>query len=151
MSEELTRRTVLRHATVAGVLGAAGAAAAGCGAGEGGSGGGSGGEPSPEGDKGDGGGVYGLAPTTEVPVGGGTVFDEQRVVVTQPREGEFKGFSATCTHRGCTVARVEGGTINCPCHGSRFSISDGSVQGGPALEPLPAARIQVRNGQIRLV
>ncbi|MGH3326430.1 MAG: Rieske (2Fe-2S) protein [Streptomycetales bacterium] len=148
MSEEPTRRTVLRHATVAGALGVAGATVAGCGGGS--AGGGYGDDPSPKGDKRDGGGSYGLAPAAEVPVGGGTVFEEQRVVVTQPREGEFKGFSATCTHRGCTVDQVEGGTINCPCHGSRFSISDGSVQGGPALDPLPAARIQVSNGQIRL-
>ena len=48
-------------------------------------------------------------------------------MVTQPTEGDFKGFSAVCTHQGCLVANVDGGTINCTCHGSQFSIEDGSV------------------------
>ena len=57
---------------------------------------------------------------------------DDKLVVTQPTEGEFKGFTAVCTHQGCTVGRVEDGEIRCPCHGSRFSAEDGSVVGGPA-------------------
>ncbi|MFI7068358.1 transglycosylase domain-containing protein [Kribbella sp. NPDC050124] len=38
---------------------------------------------------------------------------------------------------------MEGGTINCNCHGSRFNISDGSVVNGPATQPLPAKPIAV--------
>lgn len=89
-----------------------------------------------------------LGPTTDIPVGGGTVFAEQKVVVTQPTEGEFKGFSAICTHQHCTVGSVSDGTINCPCHGSRYSIEDGSVQGGPAPSPLPAVELTVKGGEI---
>ena len=73
------------------------------------------------------------------------------VVVTQPTAGTFKAFSSTCTHMGCTVSSVKNGTINCPCHGSRYSIADGSVQGGPAPRPLAARRIAVTGSTISLV
>jgi Rieske Fe-S protein len=91
-----------------------------------------------------------LAKTTDIPVGGGMVFKEQKVVVTQPAPGEFKAFSAVCTHRGCTVADVTGGTINCPCHGSKFKISDGSVANGPATQPLPGTKVTVSGNSIAL-
>lgn len=91
-----------------------------------------------------------LAATSEIPVGGGTVFKDAKVVVTQPTEGAFKGFSATCTHQGCLVATVEDGTINCPCHGSKFSIEDGSVTDGPAPEPLPEVDVSVDGEEISL-
>ncbi|WP_156724506.1 Rieske (2Fe-2S) protein [Streptomyces apocyni] len=91
-----------------------------------------------------------LAPTSDIPEGGGTVFKEQGVVVTQPTAGEFKAFSSTCTHQGCTVRDVAEGTINCPCHGSRFDLADGSVAAGPAPRPLPATQITVEGDSIRL-
>ncbi|MHC0432870.1 Rieske (2Fe-2S) protein [Streptomyces sp. O3] len=90
-----------------------------------------------------------LARTADIPEGGGTVFKDQKVVVTQPTPGEFKAFSSTCTHQGCTVRDVKGGTINCPCHGSKFDQADGSVANGPATRPLPAARITVEGDTIR--
>jgi Rieske Fe-S protein len=77
-----------------------------------------------------------LASVADVEVGGGIVNAAAGVVVTQPTEGEFLGFSAICTHQGCTVGTVRNGTINCPCHGSRYSIEDGSVvQSAPELTP----------------
>src|SRR5690349_16246976 len=78
-----------------------------------------------------------LASTSSIPVGGGTVFADKDVVVTQPAAGEFKAFSATCTHMGCKVKTVANGTIDCPCHGSKFAITDGAVAAGPAKKPLP--------------
>ncbi|RJL36146.1 Rieske (2Fe-2S) protein [Bailinhaonella thermotolerans] len=101
---------------------------------------------------GDGAGAGGdaLARAEEIPVGGGKVFQAEKVVVTQPAAGDFKAFSAVCTHRGCTVGSVEGGTINCPCHGSKYKIADGSVAGGPAPDPLPEKRITVQDGRITL-
>jgi nitrite reductase/ring-hydroxylating ferredoxin subunit len=77
-----------------------------------------------------------IAAAADIPVGGGAVFASQGVVVTQPTEGTFKGYSSTCTHQGCPLASVDGGTINCSCHGSKFSIEDGSVKNGPASKPL---------------
>ncbi|MFF8609448.1 Rieske (2Fe-2S) protein [Streptomyces sp. NPDC015346] len=91
-----------------------------------------------------------LGRTSQIPVGGGTVFKERKVVVTQPTAGEFKAFSAVCTHQGCTVAKVENGTIDCVCHGSRFRIADGSVAAGPASRPLPEERITVSGDTITL-
>lgn len=86
------------------------------------------------------GGATALAKASEVPVGGGVIVD--KIVVTQPREGEFKAFSAVCTHQGCTVANVNNGTINCGCHNSKFSIEDGSVKGGPANKPLETKQVK---------
>jgi nitrite reductase/ring-hydroxylating ferredoxin subunit len=91
-----------------------------------------------------------LASTGEIPVGGGKVFDGKNVVVTQPVSGEFVAFSAVCTHQGCSVATVLDGTINCPCHGSKFSIKDGSVAGGPAPRPLSKVQITVEGTSIKL-
>ncbi|MFP3989922.1 Rieske (2Fe-2S) protein [Streptomyces sp. E11-3] len=101
-------------------------------------------------DTGGSGGGAVLAQTADIPEGGGTVFKDQKVVVTQPTAGEFKAFSSTCTHQGCTVKDVAGGTINCPCHGSKFDQADGSVKNGPATRPLPAAQITVEGDSIRL-
>jgi Rieske Fe-S protein len=91
-----------------------------------------------------------LADTSEIPVGGGKVFEGKKVVVTQPQAGTFKAFSAVCTHQGCLVTEVQDGTIVCPCHGSAFKVSDGSVAQGPASRPLAARRIKVDGSSIRL-
>jgi Rieske Fe-S protein len=88
--------------------------------------------------------------TADIPVGGGKVFADQKVVVTQATAGVFKAFSAVCTHTGCTVATVTAGTINCACHGSQFSATDGTVKKGPATKPLAAAKVTVAGGQITL-
>ena len=89
-----------------------------------------------------------LASTSDVPVGGGKILATQKIVLTQPKSGEFHGFSAVCTHAGCTVGSVSGGTINCPCHGSRFNITTGAVVNGPASSPLPAVNIKVQGTSI---
>ncbi|MFB7408938.1 Rieske (2Fe-2S) protein [Streptomyces sp. NPDC056202] len=91
-----------------------------------------------------------LAKTADIPVGGGTVFTAEKVVVTQPTAGEFKAFSAVCTHQGCLVNKVADGTIDCPCHGSKFRITDAAVVAGPAPRPLPAEQITVSGDSITL-
>ena len=78
-----------------------------------------------------------------IPVGGGKIFADQKVVVTQPTSGEFKAFSAVCTHQSCVVADVADGTINCACHGSKFDITTGAVKNGPASSPLPEKKVTV--------
>ena len=89
-----------------------------------------------------------LASTTEIPVGGGTVLTAQRIVITQPQAGTYHAFTAICTHQGCIVNSVSGGTINCPCHGSKYSIVNGSVVNGPAPLPLAAVSIKVEGTSI---
>ncbi|MEU7280514.1 Rieske (2Fe-2S) protein [Streptomyces sp. NPDC045431] len=91
-----------------------------------------------------------LARAADIPVGGGRIFADRQVVVTQPSEGEFRAFSAICTHQRCTVGSVANGVIRCPCHGSTFRVEDASVVTGPATRPLPAREISVSEGAIRL-
>ncbi|MEU6428116.1 Rieske (2Fe-2S) protein [Microbispora sp. NPDC046973] len=91
-----------------------------------------------------------LAKTSDIPQGGGKVFKDQDVVVTQPEAGQFKAFSAKCTHQGCPVARVSNNEIVCPCHGSKFSAKDGSVTNGPATKPLAEKKITVSGDSITL-
>lgn len=88
-----------------------------------------------------------IAKTADVPVGSGVIVDD--VVITQPVAGEFKGFSAACTHKGCEMNKIADGTIDCPCHGSKFNL-DGTVAKGPATEPLEAKAISVQGDSIVL-
>jgi Rieske Fe-S protein len=102
---------------------------------------------------GTGGGITGtlLGDVSQVPVGGGMVFTDEKVVVTQPVKGQFKAFSAVCTHVGCLCNAVARGTINCPCHGAKFSVSTGAVVAGPATSSLPARTVAVTaDGKILL-
>jgi Rieske Fe-S protein len=88
--------------------------------------------------------------TTDIPVGGGEILTDQKVVITQPTAGTFKAFTAVCTHQGCLVASIADGMIVCPCHGSRYSIVDGTVTGGPAPAPLAPVGITVSGDTITL-
>ena len=89
-----------------------------------------------------------LAKTTDIPVGGGKILTDKKIVITEPQSGTFKAFTAVCTHQGCIVDTVSGGTINCPCHGSKFSIANGSVVNGPAPSPLAPVSIEVQGTSI---
>ncbi len=127
------RRTVIRSAgaVTAGVVGVGALAACGSSV-----------SAAPGGGQ-QGGGAPGAGPlsvkTSQIPVGGGVIFPEQLVVVTQPTAGQFKAFSATCTHQQCAVTRVEKGKIICPCHESLFDITTGApTANSPAKRPLPA-------------
>lgn len=91
-----------------------------------------------------------LGATGDIPQDGGRIFAEQQVVITQPASGTFKGFSAICTHQTCTVSTVADGTIICACHGSQFSIADGSVRRGPATQPLAEVAIRVDDDAVWL-
>ncbi|KJK36171.1 iron-sulfur protein [Streptomyces variegatus] len=145
MTYETTRRTVL---LATGATGAAALVAA-CGGGGDDNGSASTGSPTGQDATSAPAGQV-LANIDEIPVGGGKIFKDEEVVVTQPEQGRFKAFSAICTHQRCTVGSVSGGTINCPCHGSKFQIADGAVAQGPATRPLPAERITVEGNSVRL-
>lgn len=91
-----------------------------------------------------------LIAAAEVPIGSGVIIGSAQVVVTQPSENTFKGFSSTCTHQGCQVSSVEGDVIRCACHNSTFSTDDGSVLGGPATAPLPEVPVALAGDQVVL-
>lgn len=88
-----------------------------------------------------------LAALADVPDGGGLVLGDEHVVLTRSGD-EVRGFSATCTHQGCTVDRVADGRIGCPCHGSVFDAATGAVLQGPATDPLPPVAVSVVDGAV---
>lgn len=146
----LTRRHALAGAVTVGVgvpfLAACGADD-GSGPEEATSGAGQTGTPAPSGG---GSAEGGLTTAGDIPVGGGTIFPDDGVVITQPSEGEFKAFTNICTHQGCPVTSVEDGVILCSCHRSTFSIEDGSPQGGPATSALAEIDLSVDGDSISL-
>jgi Rieske Fe-S protein len=86
--------------------------------------------------------------TSKVPVGGGVILNNADFVVTQPTKGKYKAFSKICTHQGCAVAEVANGVIHCNCHGSEYSVKDGSVVNPPASKPLAEHKVTVFDGKV---
>jgi Rieske Fe-S protein len=148
-SKPLARRTVL---VTGGALGAAAALAACGGSGEGTaaspSAAESSGGPAPTDGAAPAGEV--LGPVDQVNVGSGVVYDGPKVVVTQPAEGDIRGFTAVCPHQGCLVSEVTNNEILCPCHGSLFSAQDGAVLVGPATTGLAPVDVSVVDDQVVL-
>ncbi|MDJ1133155.1 Rieske (2Fe-2S) protein [Streptomyces iconiensis] len=131
-----TRRTVLCGAALA----ALGLTAAACG-GSDDDGGGSDGSAAP--DK-----SVELGASSAVPVGGAKLYPEQKLLVAQPEKGDFKAFSAVCTHQGSVLGEVVKGEAVCPLHGSRFAVDTGKVEKGPATKPLPSVPVKVSGGKL---
>lgn len=88
-----------------------------------------------------------LARLDEIPDGGGLILADEGVVLSRTA-GEVQGFSATCTHQGCTVNAIEDGLIVCPCHLSRFDLRTGEPVAGPASRPLPPVAVTVRGDDV---
>jgi len=91
-----------------------------------------------------------LGYVSEIPVGEGKIFAAEKVVVTQPTQGQYQAYSAVCTHLGCILDKVSDGKIYCPCHGAIFNVANGAAIAGPTSIPLTAARITVADGKITL-
>ncbi|MEU5836593.1 Rieske (2Fe-2S) protein [Streptomyces diacarni] len=89
-----------------------------------------------------------LGEAKAVPVGGAKLYPEQKLLVSQPEKGDFKGFSAVCTHQGSLLGEVDGEVAVCPLHGSRFHVDSGKVAHGPATKALPSVPVQVRDGKL---
>jgi len=88
-----------------------------------------------------------LAKVADIPDGGGVIIDNPAVVITRTGS-QIHAFSSVCTHQGCVVNKVANGTIDCPCHGSRFDATSGAVVAGPAPSPLPPVRVTIRTGEV---
>jgi nitrite reductase/ring-hydroxylating ferredoxin subunit len=91
-----------------------------------------------------------LAKTSDIPEGSGKIFKDEKVVVSQPTAGEFKAFSTVCTHQNCPMVDLKDDIISCTCHGSQFSVLDGSVKKAPAVKPLAEKQISVNGDSITL-
>nr|WP_206441393.1 Rieske (2Fe-2S) protein [Streptomyces boncukensis] len=89
-----------------------------------------------------------LGEANEVPVGGGTAYTDEKVVVSQPEKGRFRAFSGVCPHQGAVIDKAEGGEFVCPLHGSRFQVDTGEVARGPASTPLPELEVRVKDGKL---
>jgi Rieske Fe-S protein len=85
-----------------------------------------------------------LAATADIPVGGAKIVDG--TLISQPSAGVFTGFRARCTHAGCALS-IKDGSVDCPCHGSRFAF-DGAVTQGPATEALTPRPVTVQGAEI---
>ncbi|AWZ07929.1 MULTISPECIES: Rieske (2Fe-2S) protein [unclassified Streptomyces] len=137
-SSPAARRTVLKGA--AAIVGAAGAGAAltACST-ESNSGGGSPAVPAE---------AVELGAAADVPVGGAKLFREKKILVSCAEAGQYKAFSAQCTHAGCVLDKIVEGQGNCPCHGSRFDAATGKVLRGPATDPLPEVPVKSEGGKL---
>ncbi|MFD9263019.1 Rieske (2Fe-2S) protein [Streptomyces sp. NPDC059538] len=89
-----------------------------------------------------------LGAAADVQVGGAKLYREKKLIVSCPAEGQYKAFSAQCTHAGCVLDKIVEGEGNCPCHGSRFDVNTGKVLRGPASAPLPAVPVRAENGNL---
>ncbi len=149
IDEALPRRRLLAGA---GVVVAAAAVTAACGSSD---------APAPEGsgtdasssspgDAGSGSAGEVVGALGDVPVGGGVVLKDRKIVLTQPAEGDLRAYTAVCTHQGCLVASVADNVITCPCHNSQFSAEDGGVIQGPAVTGLAPVNVSVSGDQITL-
>ncbi|MFM2023106.1 MAG: hypothetical protein RIR89_498 [Actinomycetota bacterium] len=92
-----------------------------------------------------------LGTVDEIPVGTGKkvkVDESLTILVTHPKQDQFRAFSATCTHSGCIVSGVKDGQIACACHGARFNTDSGEPEQGPAKSPLGKITVEVRGNEL---
>lgn len=75
---------------------------------------------------------------------------EGKKILVANLESKHYAIGNRCTHRGCMLSGgvLKGGTVQCPCHGSRFDVKTGNVVGGPAKKPEPAFQVKVEGDQI---
>jgi nitrite reductase/ring-hydroxylating ferredoxin subunit/uncharacterized membrane protein len=75
----------------------------------------------------------------------------KRIVIARSDEG-YVAFDDRCTHRGGSLAggSMICGTVQCPWHGSQFSVTDGSVKAGPAKMPVVTYPLRQENGKLFL-
>lgn len=102
--------------------------------------------------------TYNICKTTDVRVGSARMFSigGRSIVVTQPKRGVFRAFSAECTHEGVTLSRrpgnvrTSGSVMICPEHGARFDTTSGAAKGGPTTRALAKIQLTVEKNQVRV-
>jgi nitrite reductase/ring-hydroxylating ferredoxin subunit/uncharacterized membrane protein len=78
--------------------------------------------------------------------------DRSERVVLLKRGDEVLAFDARCSHMGGPLdeGSLEGDTVQCPWHGSRFDVRSGAVRQGPATAPVPTYETRVREGTVEV-
>lgn len=75
-------------------------------------------------------------------------FGNKPVLLVRTHEGEFRAFSAICTHLDCTVQyRKEKGSIWCACHNGTYDLTGRNIDGPPP-RPLDEYRVVVQGEEI---
>jgi len=75
-------------------------------------------------------------------------FNKRPVIIVHLEQGQFKAFSAVCTHLGCIVEyKPDQQRFHCNCHGSQFDLTGKNVA-GPAPKPLSPYRVEVRDTDV---
>lgn len=89
----------------------------------------------------------------DVPEGGLTRAEVAGMaVVIARRDGRFFALADRCSHRGGDLHAGElvGDCVQCPLHGSRFVLEDGSVARGPSPYPQPVFDVRTRDGRVEV-
>jgi nitrite reductase/ring-hydroxylating ferredoxin subunit len=76
---------------------------------------------------------------------------ERRIAVANV-SGAFFAIDDTCTHRSCSLGdgALVGAILRCPCHGSRFDLTNGAVLEGPAEKPVRTYPARVVGDEIQV-
>jgi Rieske Fe-S protein len=75
-------------------------------------------------------------------------FGRRPAILIRDPNGDFKAFSAVCTHLDCTVQyRKDLGLIWCACHNGRYNLNGVNVAGPPP-RPLEEYRVDIQGDQI---
>ena len=66
--------------------------------------------------------------------------------------GTLYAFDDICTHQQCSLAEgdLDGGVLECPCHGSQFDVTTGAVVNGPATEPVATYEVREEGGDLQV-
>ncbi len=92
-----------------------------------------------------------VAPKEEVPAGKMKLVEANGTQVLLANiAGEYYAIGNKCTHRGCKLSSgtLDGEIVECPCHGSKFSVKTGEAVHGPATKPEPKYAVKVEEDQI---
>ncbi|WP_326555593.1 non-heme iron oxygenase ferredoxin subunit [Micromonospora sp. NBC_01813] len=90
--------------------------------------------------------------TAEIPKGAvvSADIDGVQVAVVHTDEGSFHAVRDECSHAAVALSEgeVDGCTLECWLHGSRFDLRTGAPTGLPATEPVPVFPVEIRDGDI---
>jgi Rieske Fe-S protein len=75
-------------------------------------------------------------------------FGNKPVLLVRTSGGDYRAFSATCTHLDCTVQyRKDMGIIWCACHNGKYDLNGRNISGPPP-RPLDEFRVVIQGDEI---